>query len=105
PEVRFAAGAQSRAMPIICGSASIKGTTMTLTLTNVHARLPADVALEMRGSGEVISAAALTHEEIQAHNTFESPNAVVPHRVDAPTDGRVLHLPPASVNVFRLRSK
>jgi alpha-L-arabinofuranosidase len=59
------------------------------------------VALRLRGgAGEVVRQTVLTNAELNAHNTFDRPNVVIPKTVDAAgrrRDVRVV-LPPASVN-------
>jgi len=63
----------------LTGSASLKEDKLFLTVVNSHVNTPVDATIELSG-GEAKSASAsvLTHFNTNAHNTFESPNVVVP---------------------------
>src|SRR5258706_10722754 len=47
PTASFAVGEEKRQMATLAGSASIKGNTLTLSITNAHARLPIDVPIDV----------------------------------------------------------
>jgi alpha-N-arabinofuranosidase len=76
-----------------------------LALTNLDPNRPADITTRVQGVsaraavGEVLSAAA-----VDAINTFDAPDAVVPKPISAQAAGGklVLQLPPKSVTVVRL---
>jgi len=85
-------------MPILAGSASIKGTTLTLSITNAHARHAIDGVIDFGGrQAKELSRTTLTADDIHAHNTFEQPHAVVPSSDPSPT------FPPASATVLSFR--
>jgi alpha-N-arabinofuranosidase len=101
--VSFATPQGKRTMPRLAGSASVRGRDVTITLTNVHASLPADVALDL--SGRTASAAmvtTITADDLAAHNTFDDPDVVRPMTTEV-DDARRIRLPPASVTLLRLK--
>jgi alpha-N-arabinofuranosidase len=50
-----------------------------MTITNVHARLPIEAEVDLRGlTPREIASTLLAHEDLHAHNTFEQPEALVP---------------------------
>jgi alpha-N-arabinofuranosidase len=103
PTVTFALNDQRQTMPAVAGSASIKGPTMTLSLTNVHARQPIEAIIELGGrTATVRSRTTLTHDDLHAHNTFDRPETLVPTPAAIEPLDR-LTLPPASVSVLELR--
>jgi alpha-L-arabinofuranosidase len=60
-------------------SASVKGTTMTLTAANQKIRRPVEVQLSINGASAIlVRETVLTHEDITAHNTFDAPGTVIP---------------------------
>src|SRR5437764_13284779 len=110
--VSFAASNERKSIPAISGSASIKSGQITLSVVNVHATLPAEIEIELRGGSwsDAIEKSALTHEDITAHNTFDQPDAVMPRHLTAesravgdPQAKLNAVLPPASVTVLRSR--
>jgi alpha-N-arabinofuranosidase len=106
PPVRFAAGDQRGELAGLSGSASIGEGVLTLSVVNPHATLPAECSIDVRGRAVGgVEVATLTHEDIAAHNTFESPDVLRPtsRRVESPAGPLTLVLPPASVTVFRAR--
>jgi alpha-N-arabinofuranosidase len=80
PEVGFHAGRRELKIFRLAGSASLAGPReATLTLVHTHATEPAEIVVRLRGGapGEVRHT-VLTHEELNAHNTFDKPETVVP---------------------------
>ncbi len=94
-------GSGTGTVPRVAGSASRKGTSLTLSLVNTHVSEPAEVEIEIRGSqgGNLQSWRVLGADDIHGHNTFDGPDRVVPEDEDTPAGG--LSLRPASVNVLR----
>ena len=90
----------------VAGSASRKGNALTLTLVHSGVDEPAEVAVRLRGgAARDFRHTVLTHRELNAHNTFERPDEVVPRASTLEGGGRELHcvLPPASVNRLDVR--
>jgi len=92
-------------IPQVSGSASVKGSTVTLTLVNSHASEATETTVRLFGGAlkEVVQSIGLQFPDgdIQAHNTFEDPNVVTLAACDvvASSDagGLVVVLPAASV--------
>ena len=103
PAISFAAGDEKRQMVGLSGSASLKGDLLTLSVVNAHASLPAEATLDLQGSRlSEATLSTLTHSHLNAHNTFEQPNALRPSSGTwEPTERHVF--PPASVTVIRGR--
>lgn len=89
----------------LAGSASLKDNRLFLTVVNPHADMPVDAEIILRG-GEAKSAEAsvLTHNDIHAHNTFESPDTVVPVGTSLSVSGATFRhtFPPASVTALSI---
>jgi alpha-L-arabinofuranosidase len=106
PEVTFRAGGQERKLPRLAGSASVKEKGLTLTLVHTSAREPAEVAVRLRGgAAEAVRRTVLTHEKLNAHNTFDNPDVVTPKAAPAEGRGATFRcvLPPASVTRLDVR--
>jgi alpha-N-arabinofuranosidase len=104
PEVTFRAGSREQRIFRVAGSASVADAkAATVTLVHTHASEPAEVVIRLRGgSASEVRHTVLSHEHLNAHNTFEQPESVVPKpSATAPrasgSEIRCL-LPPASVN-------
>jgi alpha-L-arabinofuranosidase len=100
PAMTFHAGGREQQVFRVAGSASISGRDLTLTLVHTHASEPAEVAIRLRdAAADSVRRTVLTHAELNAHNTFDRPDAVVPQ--SSATDLRgadfACALPPASV--------
>jgi len=66
------------------GSASRRGTTLTLTVVNPHLTQARDTEIALRGARPTaVTARVLTGPDIHAHNTFAAPNAVTPRAATA----------------------
>jgi alpha-N-arabinofuranosidase len=109
PELTFRAGTREQQIFRLAGSASLAGAKeATVTLVHTHATEPAEVVVRLRGGAAAdVRHTVLTHPELNAHNTFEQPETVVPKPSDtAPrasgAEVRCL-LPPASVNRLDVR--
>ncbi|MGO9816012.1 MAG: alpha-L-arabinofuranosidase C-terminal domain-containing protein, partial [Isosphaeraceae bacterium] len=88
PELALGPGKLPRRIFRIAGSASRTGQReLTLTLVHTHATEPAEVSILLRGGrAREVRQTVLTHQELNAHNTFERPETVVPR--STPTDLR-----------------
>jgi alpha-N-arabinofuranosidase len=107
PDITFKAGVASPKIFRVAGSASIAGANdVTLTLVHTHATEPAEVVVRLRGgAAERVSQTILTHTKLNAHNTFEQPDNLVPKTTATNARGPDLRcvLPPASINRFDIR--
>jgi alpha-N-arabinofuranosidase len=107
PEVSFRAGGREQRLFRVAGSASLfNDRALTLTLVHTHASEPAEVAVQLRnGSAESVRRTVLTHERLNAHNTFDRPEEVTPRSSDTDLRGATLRcvLPAASVTRFDIR--
>jgi alpha-N-arabinofuranosidase len=101
PDVAFQVADREERIFRIAGSASLSGDKgLTLTLVHSHASEPAEVAIRLRdASASSVRRTTLTHEALNAHNTFEHPDEVVPKTSATDLRGADLRctLPPASV--------
>jgi alpha-N-arabinofuranosidase len=93
-------------VPHVSASAALgKDGDLIVALVNLHAREPIDVSVAVAGS-EAGSAAGrvLTGDAIDAHNTFDAPDAVTPEELDVElgAEGFRVSLPPRSVSVVTL---
>jgi len=101
PDVVFRAAGKDRKLFRLAGSASVKGKDLTLTLVHTHATEPAEVSIQLRGgaASNAIRQTVLTHEKLNAHNTFENPHEVMPKTSSMKPSGPDVRcvLPPASI--------
>jgi alpha-N-arabinofuranosidase len=82
------------------GSASLHGRRLVLTVVNPSVSAAMDTEIAVRGARiEAARASVLSGRTIQAHNTFDHPDAVMPRSGTAsPAGGRLVYsFPPASV--------
>jgi alpha-N-arabinofuranosidase len=107
PAVAFKAGGRDQSLFRLAGSASVAGPNdVTLTLVHTHATEPAEVTIRLRGgAANQVRQTALTHAELNAHNTFDHPDVVVPRTTAVTARGAEFKcvLPPASVNRLDIR--
>ena len=103
--ISFKAQNDDQSLRGLTGSASLKENSLFLTVVNPHADVPMEANILLRG-GEAMSASAsvLAHDDIHAHNTFESPDAVVPIEGPLSIGGSTFHhtFPPASVTALSI---
>jgi len=97
------------AIPQISASASKRPDgTIDISLCNIDPQRQGDVSLRLRGLGGKlnVSGRVLTHADMNAHNTFEQPEAVKPQAFEGLTnvsdEGLQATLPPMSVVVLTL---
>jgi alpha-N-arabinofuranosidase len=106
PEVSFRGGGQEKKLFRVAGAASVKGRDLTVTLVHTHAREPVEVTVRLQGgSAGAVRQTVLTHEKLNAHNTFDAPREVEPKAAAAEGHGPAVRcvLPPASVNRLDVR--
>lgn len=87
-------------LPFLSGSASIKGKTITLTVTNIHAKEAIETEIYVKDAPlKEAKQTVLAHKDMHAHNTFETPFEVVSKTSQIQTGGDklILELYPASV--------
>jgi alpha-N-arabinofuranosidase len=87
------------ALPYVAGSASVKGKSLFLTLTNCHATESIDAQVKLLAGAANGAKARVLSGEIHARNTFDKPEAIQPqaHEVKANGASLTVPLPPASV--------
>ncbi|MGE5223307.1 MAG: alpha-N-arabinofuranosidase [Omnitrophica WOR_2 bacterium] len=98
--IAFKSGEKEIGLPMLAGSASIKGKALFLTLTNQHAVHPVEVQVGLLGGARATSSLAfILTGEIHAHNTFDQPDAVSiqPMKMQAFGNSFTVAIPPASV--------
>jgi len=100
----FSEAGRNSCLPGLSGSASLKDGVLTLSVVNPHADASVEAVLALKG-GRVIgtpSAAVVTHEDLNAFNTFEEPELVVPRTSKTFWRAKDWHhvFPPASVTVI-----
>lgn len=98
--VTYAQGEDEGQVPLVAGSASLKGKTLFVTLTNTHAKDEVAVTIRLLGGAAAVGGTArVLTGEIHAHNTFGEPEHVCPEPLDIDASGPSfkLMLPPASV--------
>jgi alpha-N-arabinofuranosidase len=106
PEVTFRAGGQEHKLFRVAGSASLREKTLTLTLVHTHVREPAEIIVRLRdGKADSVWQTVLTHEKLNAHNTFDNPNVVAPRTMEVKEHGEAIRgvLSPASVTRLDVR--
>lgn len=104
--VSFAVGNEKRQIPGLIGSASTRAGVLTLSVVNLHASLPAEALIDLRGfAPRRAKLAELSHDDLIAHHTFEEPDTLRPRtqEVEIISPAELRHVfPPASVTVMRL---
>jgi alpha-N-arabinofuranosidase len=93
-------------IPLVAGSASLKGQALFLTLTNSHAHESAELTVNILGGARVDQAnGQVLAGEIHAHNTFSSPTLVTPQVLDVSCEPSRLNLtlPPVSVAAIQIQ--
>ena len=89
------------------GSASVKGSEVTLTVTNASMTEPRETEIAVRGGGTVqsVRATTLTAHSVHDVNSFEHPNTITPTTAAVPASGApwVYTFPPASVTKLAIR--
>src|SRR3989304_4646583 len=97
--VIFKRGDKEEALPLVAGSASLKGKILFVTLTNTHASSAVEARVNLLGGAAAKGVTArILSGEIHAHNTFDQPEALIPQPFELRVFGRFfsISLPPAS---------
>lgn len=103
PDISYSVPGKSGSLAAVAGSASLKGKTLFITLTNSHASAAAEVTVRLLGDAQVSTASARALSgEIHAHNTFDAPEALQPAALAVTARGAELRvsLPPACVTAL-----
>jgi alpha-N-arabinofuranosidase len=94
-------------MPVLSGSASMRESSVTVTLTNPSVDMPVTARIRMAGSKRPLEArgTVLTHEDMRARNTFDRPDDVRPAPLTASVvrDAVLVQLPKHSVAAVEIR--
>jgi alpha-N-arabinofuranosidase len=103
--IAFQASGSQRELPGLSGSASLRGSVVTLSVVNPCVCEPTEAEIDL--CGHAVSEAAATvlnASDIHAHNTFDAPKAVTPRSVAVSLSGGALHhsFAPVSITVLRL---
>jgi alpha-N-arabinofuranosidase len=103
--VTYTQGDEEGQVPVVCGSASLKGKTLFVTLTNSHAEDEATVTVNLLGGAAAAGGVArVLTGEIHAHNTFDEPETVQIEPLELAASGPSFSvtLPPASVTAAEI---
>ena len=106
PNLSFQAAGGKKEIFRVAGSASRSGPNLTLTLVHSHASNPAAVSLHLGGATAVsVRQTVLTHEKLNAHNTFDKPDELVPKSsaTDLTGSSFICQLAPASITRLDIR--
>jgi alpha-N-arabinofuranosidase len=98
PEVRGA-------VPCVEGSCSRNGKALAITLVNTSATEAAEVSLGFSGDRAPVLEkwTLLADPDLRAHNTWETPDRVVPRGCSIDPDASSVTLPPGSVSLLQYR--
>jgi len=82
PHVSYSWNGVPASLRGLSSSASLKGKTLTLTVTNPLIDTVRETEIVLRGGKiQAVSGQMLSASDVHAHNSFESPNAVEPKRL------------------------
>ncbi len=78
PTIGFDAPGGAGSLVGLAGSASLRDRTLTLTVVNTQIGAPVEATIALRGGAVsgAIEEVILTHDDIHAHNTFDTPETV-----------------------------
>jgi alpha-N-arabinofuranosidase len=105
PGVDIKNGEKIGTLPVIAGSASLKGKTLFISLTNAGSDQGENVRVSLLGGGRIENASAeILTGEIHSHNTFDQPEALVPQPFNLAATGSsfTVDQPAASVLTIKL---
>jgi alpha-N-arabinofuranosidase len=94
-------------LPRLQASASLKQDVLTLTVVHAQHDLPLEATITLRGDPHLrdLTLTELSHDDIHAHNTFDSPDTLKPQTRTLPIGSSTWRhtFPPASVTLLRAR--
>jgi alpha-N-arabinofuranosidase len=106
PSISYDRDGQQASFWGLKGSASLRGKNLTISVVNPDVSQPREAEIHLRGA-EASSGRAtiLATQDIHAHNTFESPDAVKSRSESWSPSGSTVKFtfPPASVTVLQLK--
>jgi len=104
PEVSYERNGKPASFAAFNGSASVKGKQLTLTVTNSSMNDARETEIVVRGA-RVASATAsvLATKDVHSHNTFESPNAVLPRDAVVKVSGETVAFRFEAASVTKLQ--
>jgi alpha-N-arabinofuranosidase len=79
PDTDVAVGGKAQKLPLLSGSASVSGDTLTLTVVNTSATREVETQLRLHGGQAaemILDRLAYPERDIHAHNTFDTPDTV-----------------------------
>ncbi len=107
PELSVELLSGSGRLPGLSGSASVRDSSLCVTLTNPSLADAVRTSIRLEGGGRVAEARGrvLTHEDMTATNTFDRPNNVTlgPVTVETNADGARVTIPARAVVALELR--
>jgi alpha-N-arabinofuranosidase len=106
PSISYTRNGQPASLRGLSASASLKGGTLTISVTNLNMTLPAEAEIRLRGAtAAAASAVTLSSADPRAHNSFAQPKAVEPRpaEVAARGDGMIYRFPAASVTCLNIK--
>ena len=105
PDVHYTWDDKPAGMPGLSSSSSLKGTALTVTVTNPSIDTARAAELVVRGGRiQSLSAKVLAANDVHVHNSFDNPRAVEPTAMSLKADGPIFThtFPPASVTKFEV---
>ena len=106
PSIAYDANGKQANLWGLRGSASLKEKNLTLTVVNPDIKIPRETEIVLQGAQYAdVTAIVLTNEKVNAHNTFEQPNAVAPQSSTPHASANTLRFSflPASVTKLQIR--
>ena len=104
-DISYTIDGEKRTIPGLWGSASLQENKLTLTLVNLQLKDPLETKINIIGATvKQIVQTVLTHQDSHAHNTFETPDVLIPKSKKLELTGEkfTIELEPASVSKFTL---
>ncbi len=105
PDVHYTWDDKAAALPGLSTSSSIKGGTLTVTVTNPSMDTSRTSEILVRGGrARSVSGMVLASKDVHAYNSFDDPRAVEPHALVLQDSGTLTEhiFPPASVTKFEV---